>query len=137
MHAIPPEITAASEPHITGITCPDCAGTLEVRREGHGNLRFICRVEHTMSVDELLTGKEERIEANLWASVRELEELLALLMDVEAYARAHGRQQTGGPHHARIVQARDHVGRLRALIAETRLVDLTCAGDEGATDGGR
>jgi hypothetical protein len=61
---------------------------------------------HSMSVDEMLAGKEERIEANV-------------------YARAHGRAQTGGPHDDRIVQARAHVRGLRELIAETRLVDLT------------
>jgi two-component system chemotaxis response regulator CheB len=136
MYSLPPNLDSASEPRLTGITCPDCAGAMEVQREGHGNLRFICRVKHAMSVDELLTGKEEKIEGNLWACVRELEELATVLQDLERYARQHGRHQTGGPHGDRIVQAREHVRRLRELIEETRPVDLTRAGDEGAEGGG-
>ena len=136
MHALPPDIATTSEPSLTGVTCPDCAGVIEVQREGHGSLRFICRVEHTMSVDELLAGKEERIEADLWASVRELEELGGLLADLDAYSRSHGRHQTGGSHDERIAQTREHVQRLRQLIEETRPVELTCAADEGE-DGGR
>ena len=134
MHALPPDIATTSELGLTGVTCPECAGVIEVQRESHGSLRFICRVEHTMSVDELLAGKEERIEANLWASVRELEELGGLLADLDAYSRSHGRHQTGGPHDERIAQAREHVQRLRQLIEETRPVDLTCAGED--EDGG-
>jgi two-component system chemotaxis response regulator CheB len=125
MYALPPDVHQATEPRVTGVTCPDCAGVLRVQREGHATLRFICRVEHTMSVDELLAGKEEKIENDMWAVVRTLEELAVLLEDLEAYARQHGRTQIGGPHDDRLAQARDHVGRLRALLAETRPVDLT------------
>ena len=134
MHALPPDIERASGPRLTGVTCPDCAGAIEVRREGRGTLRFICRVEHTLSVDEMLTGKEERIEANLWATVRELEELAALLQDLERYAAVHGRSQTGGPHDGRIAQAHDHIQKLRRVISETRPVELARIGDGGAQD---
>src|SRR5947207_13572147 len=96
MNALPSDLDAALEPRFTGISCPECAGCLMVEREGRGNLRFICRVGHTQSVDELLTGKEEKIEADLWASVRGLEELVALLVDLEAYALRNGRAQVGG-----------------------------------------
>jgi two-component system chemotaxis response regulator CheB len=131
MDALPRELFHASGPFLTGITCPECAGTLEAFREGNGNLRFACRVGHTLSVDELLEAKEEKSENDFWALVRGLEELLALLVDLEAYARhdPRGRIQMGGPHHERIAQARDHVGRLRAILQEKRPVDLTQAGD--------
>ena len=132
MYGLPPNVFNAVEPQLTGITCPDCAGCLEVQREGHGNLRFICRVGHTMSVDELLTGKEEKIESDLWAGVRSLEELAALLSDLEAYARRHGRDQIGGPHQQRIAQSRAHADRIRAILAEKQPVELGGAGDDGA-----
>jgi two-component system chemotaxis response regulator CheB len=137
VYALPPEIFRhdATEPHVTGVTCPECAGVLEVQREGYGNLRFICRVRHTMSVDELLAGKEEKIENDMWATVRALEELTALLKDLEAYARRFGREQIGGPHEERIAQASEHVRRLRTILAEKHPVDLTIAGDAAPTDG--
>jgi two-component system chemotaxis response regulator CheB len=100
-----------------------------VEREGHGNLRFVCRVGHTMSVDELLAGKEEKIETDMWATVRAMEELVALLRDLESYAGRYGRTQIGGPHAERIAQARDHVGRIRRVLEQKRPVDLTIAGD--------
>jgi len=90
-------------------------------------------VGHTQSADELLAAKEGKIEDDLWASVRGLEELVALLSDLEDCAGrdGHARVQIGGPHEARIAQARDHVRALRAIIAENRPVDLTRAGDAG------
>jgi two-component system chemotaxis response regulator CheB len=97
MYALPPDVHEASEPRVTGVTCPECAGSLEVQRDGHGNLTFICRVRHTLSVDELLAAKEDKVENDTWAVVRALEELAMLLDDLEGYARAHGRVQVGGP----------------------------------------
>jgi hypothetical protein len=91
MYALPPNLSNGDGPRVTGITCPECAGSLEVVREGHGALRFICRVGHAVSVDELLAGKEEKIENDLWAAIRALEELATLLEDLEAYAMRHGR----------------------------------------------
>jgi two-component system chemotaxis response regulator CheB len=129
MYALPPDVFGAVEARVTGITCPECAGCLEVQREGHGNLRFICRVGHTMSVDELLAGKEDKIENDMWASVRALEELAMLLDDLERYARAHGRDQIGGPHDERMRQARDHAQRVRDILRDKRPVDLTSAGE--------
>ena len=136
MYALPPDVFERDGLHVTGITCPECFGVLQVEREGHGNLRFVCRVEHTMSVDELLTGKEEKIETDMWATVRAMEELVALLQDLETYAQRFGRTQIGGPHHERIAQARDHIRRIRSVLQEKRPVDLTMAGDAG-TDNGR
>ena len=127
MNALPDDVYESTEPRVTAITCPECAGSLRVQREGRGTLRFTCRVGHAISVDELLTGKEEKIEADLWACVRGLEELVALLEDLEAYARKHGRGQIGGPHDGRVAQARDHVARLRAIVEEKRPVDLAAA----------
>lgn len=136
MNALPVNVFAATEPQFTGISCPECAGVLRVQREGHGNLRFICRVGHTQSVDELLTGKEEKIESDLWAVVRGLEELGALLEDLEAFAAQHGRDQTGGPHRDRVVQAEDHARRLRAIAQEKRPIAFgDCEGPDGPVGG--
>ena len=131
MYGLPPAIYEGSGPFVTGVTCPECAGVLEIYREGNGNLRFVCRVGHTLSVDELLEAKEEKLENDFWAIVRGLEELIALLVDLETYARRHsrGRVQVAGPHDERIAQLQEHVERVRELLAQKRPVDLTQAGD--------
>ena len=126
MYALPPDLPADGR-HVTGITCPECSGSLEVVREGRGNLRFICRIGHTQSVDELIVGKEDKIENDMWAAVRALEELVRLLQDLEAYAGRHGRAQVGGPHNERIAQAAEHAGRIRMILEDKRPVDLTGA----------
>ena len=87
MHALPPDGENAPETSVTGVTCPECAGSLEVRHEGRNSLRFLCRVRHTFSIEELLAGKEEKIESDLWAVVRSLAEFVALLTDLEVHAR--------------------------------------------------
>jgi two-component system, chemotaxis family, protein-glutamate methylesterase/glutaminase len=131
MYVLPPDLSETPGSRVTGITCPECAGSLEVQREGRGALFFSCRVGHTMSVDELLTGKEEKIEADVWAAVRGLEELAQVLEDLEQYALAHGREHVGGPHTGRIRQAREHAHRLRELLQAERPVDLSVGAAPG------
>jgi len=125
MYALPPDILEARDTRVTGVTCPECAGSLEVRREGRGSLRFLCRVKHTFSIEALLTGKEEKIENDLWAVARAFEELAAVLEDLERYAERYGRDEVGGPHGARIARAREHVDALRRILQENHPVDLT------------
>jgi two-component system, chemotaxis family, protein-glutamate methylesterase/glutaminase len=79
--ALPPGIDG--DERLTGVACPDCGGTLTVRAEGRsGYLHFRCRIRHAFSVGSLLATKEDVLEATLWASVRALEELAALLGDL-------------------------------------------------------
>jgi two-component system chemotaxis response regulator CheB len=125
MDALPPDVLEAAEARITGVTCPECAGSLEVTREGRASLRFMCRVKHSFSVEALLTGKEERLEDDLWAVVRGLQELAVLLNDLERFAQRFGRDEIGGPHDARIRRARLHIDRLREILEENEPVDLT------------
>ncbi|HYE90997.1 MAG TPA: hypothetical protein VEA38_08265 [Terriglobales bacterium] len=132
MYALPPDVLQLPQSEatrVTGVTCPDCAGSLEVRREGR-SLRFLCRVKHTFSIEALLTGKEEKIENDLWAVTRALEELVALLDDLERYAGRHGRDDVGGPHGARVERARAHIGELRRILRENEPVDLTIRAEE-------
>ena len=63
----------------------------------------------------------------MWATVRAHEELVVLLEDLEVYARRYGRTQIGGPHGDRITQARALAERIRAILDETRPVNLAGA----------
>lgn len=61
----------------SGVTCPDCHGTLYDRRDEAG-IGFICRVGHAYSPESLAAAKSEEIDNALWAAVRALEENAAL-----------------------------------------------------------
>ena len=88
-----------------------------------------------MSVDELLATKEEKVENDMWAGVRALEELAVLLSDLDAYARRHGREQIGGPHGRRIAQARNHADQIRAILSDKQPVELQGPDEDGAGHG--
>jgi hypothetical protein len=80
--ALPPVL--ARIPRCTAVTCPDCAGTLTVQTEGDtGYLHFRCRTGHAFSLTSLLACKEEVLEARLWTALTALEELAALLRDLD------------------------------------------------------
>jgi two-component system chemotaxis response regulator CheB len=128
MYGLPPDLDGSSELRASGITCPECAGCLAVRRERGGALFFACRVGHTLSVDDLLTGKEEKIECDLWAIVRGLEELVALLEDLDAYGARHRHATVVDSPQDRIAQARDHARRIREIIGEKQPIDLASGG---------
>lgn len=68
----------------TAVTCPDCAGALTVQTEGDtGYLLFRCRTGHAFSLTSLLACKEEVLEVRLWTSLTALDELAALLRDLD------------------------------------------------------
>jgi two-component system, chemotaxis family, protein-glutamate methylesterase/glutaminase len=83
-----PDITihAADEPEAelspklpntaSGLTCPECHGSLWELTEGDGS-RFECRTGHTYSFDALLAEQGEAVEAALWAAINSLQERAA------------------------------------------------------------
>jgi hypothetical protein len=60
---------------------------LNVETEGRkGHLNFICRVGHVYALPDLLLAKEQALEQRLWSALVAVEELIALLRDLEARA---------------------------------------------------
>src|SRR5579885_2066667 len=82
MPALPADAREPGPARLTGLTCPECPGSLTVQAEGGDHLVFTCRVGHTFSTQELVADKEKRVERLLWAAVEALEELSAFLRDV-------------------------------------------------------
>jgi hypothetical protein len=87
---------------------------LEVSHRGdQGFLVFRCRIGHTYSADELIRGKEERLEYFLWASITARDELSALLEDLASWMPDPERR-------ARLLEraerAREHIRALRARL---------------------
>ena len=91
---------------LTGLACPDCPGTLRVRRLVPEVITFVCRIGHVYTLPELIAAKERGAEAKLWAAVCALDELHALLRDT-------------GLHPDRAERVLAEIALLRRLIEET------------------
>jgi hypothetical protein len=136
-----PDAVDADVPQVTGITCPDCFGVVEVRGEGNeANLSFVCRVGHTYDVTELLSAKEEGLDTRLWTVITAFEELAALLEDLTRLAGGRGRFPTS--FEDRAIRARTAATALREIARTNRPVDLAPAqpgplfGEASAGSGG-
>lgn len=121
--AIPAEASEHDGEHLTGVVCPDCSGTLRVRREG-GGFTFRCRIGHVYAAAELLAAKEHRLEQHLWSGVAALDELAALLRDLG-----------WDPDRAR--RAQQDSAAMREIIERDDPVRLDACIDPGQRSGGR
>ena len=131
MYALPPEIEATL--NVTGIACPDCSGVLTVKAEGRdGFLIFVCRIQHSYDLAELLAAMEEQVEERLWSAVVGLEELAKLLGELAERGGNHG--ESAGARRAyeeRAATAQQHADALRAMANANHPVDLTQAQTDG------
>src|SRR5262249_22279858 len=81
MEAFP--LATSSEERVTGLSCPDFFVFLGVRLAGtQGTLTFRFRTGHLNSQEEVIIGKEKRIEEHLWAALTLLDELAAFLREL-------------------------------------------------------
>jgi hypothetical protein len=140
VYAIPPTVHEG-RPLVTGVSCPDCRGVLQVQTEGRAStLVFECRIGHTFDVAELLAAEEECLEEHLWAANTIFEELIALLKDLAAHASRHDEPAAlVRVLLERAERAGGNALTLRALIQDNRPIDLAPAdpaqhlgGDPGA-----
>jgi two-component system chemotaxis response regulator CheB len=95
----------------SGLTCPECGGTLWESRTGEP-ARFTCHVGHAYSAKSLVEAQGQSLESSLWAALRALEERSDLL-------RRLGRRTCGGAHErleTRAREADEHATRLRDLL---------------------
>ncbi len=114
MYGIP--TPARSDEQVTGLSCPDCSGVLNVMAEGpRETLRFRCRVDHAYSAEEVVVGTERRLEESLWSAIAQLEEIAVMLRELVSMGKA-GAPRAGYEERAR--RAADHGRRLREIIGE-------------------
>jgi two-component system chemotaxis response regulator CheB len=120
MYVLPPNLPSGVPEQVTGATCPDCFGSIEVRMEGDSRLLFRCRIGHSFSVNGLLAAKEDLIENRLWTLVTSLEEFVALLEDLHRRRAELNLERTIGGLRDRIESAKKSVDVLRALAEKNR-----------------
>jgi two-component system chemotaxis response regulator CheB len=73
----------------SGLTCPDCGGSLWEIDEGRLK-RYKCHVGHQYSPDSLLAEQSDAVESALWTAVRTLEEQVELRTRMADRADAAG-----------------------------------------------
>jgi hypothetical protein len=90
-------------------------------RKGH--LDFVCRVGHVYALPELLLTKEQALEDRLWSSLVAVEELVALLGDLEGPA-ADCLPGAEGRCRERRATLEAYAGTLRRVIQQDRPLSL-------------
>jgi two-component system chemotaxis response regulator CheB len=124
--ALPP--TLNEDEQITGVSCVDCPGVLQVQTDGKkGFLRFKCRVGHVYSAHEVVAGKERRVEDRFWAALLSIEEFVALLRDLGRY---EDRAEVRASYAERITRLEAQARTLRSMLDENEPVDLSPVGRE-------
>jgi len=113
---------------VTGISCPSCCGVLQARTSDSGYVEVRCRVGHLYSRDELIAAQEARLEGALWKATLAIEELAALLSDLEEDAKTEGREveqekeaERYRKRRRRLENARRQLGR---ILDENERIDL-------------
>jgi two-component system chemotaxis response regulator CheB len=135
MFALPPDLSPGVD-KVSGVTCPACHGSLEVRVEGAAHLHFTCRVGHSFSLREVLAAHERFLEDAIWASIRATEELEQLLADVIEFRQRSGVPGDDGTYEERRRRARAQAEALRRLVEQDGPITFTVdPGEEIAKDG--
>jgi two-component system chemotaxis response regulator CheB len=101
---------------LTGITCPDCHGTIWLKT-GPGDLTFECRVGHAYSPEAFFDIQATNVENALWAGVRSLEEQAALARVMASRSQKQGDEAAKERYENREQQARFNARTLRGLLA--------------------
>ena len=135
--ALPRTLNDAGDLQLTGVSCPECCGMLAVRREGRDDtLIFKCRIGHTFALGELLAAKEELLDGELWGAVTRLEELIALLRDLERQPSATDSGSMLPRYRRRRRGAEELARQLRQIIEQNRPIDLSEDPTAGDVDTG-
>ncbi|MGH8980088.1 MAG: chemotaxis protein CheB [Acidimicrobiales bacterium] len=102
-------------------TCPDCGGTLWAVA-AYGTDGYRCRVGHRFTLEAVLRGKQDAVEAALWAGIVALEERVAII------GRVAGRLARAGGSTRRcerdIETTTEWIDALRALVREFEREDV-------------
>lgn len=95
--------------------CPECQGPLWELRDGK-LVQYQCLVGHRYSLDNLMAGHAEELEAALWIALRTLEERVALQRRLVEQSRATGRKLGERMFQTRLAENEKHARTLRRIL---------------------
>jgi two-component system chemotaxis response regulator CheB len=103
------------EGEASGLTCPECRGSLWEVREGD-NIWFECRVDHRYSFQSMLAEQARTVEAAIWAAINVLEERAALMRKQATRADERGHEQVARRFAEQAVEADAHAQAIRTQL---------------------
>lgn len=106
-------VPADGEP--IAFVCPECHGPLWEMRDGKLR-RYQCLVGHRYSLDSLLAGQAEELEAALWIALRALEERVAMQRKLAEQCRVAGRKSGERLFRDGLRENEKHAGVLRSIL---------------------
>jgi two-component system, chemotaxis family, protein-glutamate methylesterase/glutaminase len=119
MELINQDIAAAERGHganrPSGISCPDCGGTVWQFRNGELT-HFQCRVGHRYSPESILAQHRDTLERTLWAAVRMLEEQASLARELANLARQSPTSERVEGLESEAQEAAWNAERLRQML---------------------
>ena len=101
--------------HASGISCPDCGGSLR-QLDVDGSNRYRCRVGHAFSAEALAAAQSLVIEEALWAALRALDERADMLVSLARDEAARGSGHSATSYETRANEMRLQADRLRELL---------------------
>jgi two-component system chemotaxis response regulator CheB len=112
------ELVAPDHPgQPSGLSCPDCNGSLFEIREGH-LVRYRCRVGHGWSTASLVAEQSSALESALWMALRSLDEKAELSLRLSQRAEHGGHQFSATSFKSQSDAARSAATVVRDLIVE-------------------
>lgn len=103
---------------VTGVTCPDCSGSIWLQEGDGGEIAFACRVGHSYSPESFAEIQAETVENALWAGVRSLEEQSSFAAAMAERAAKFDDQETARRYGRRRRVADANAEVLRKVIME-------------------
>lgn len=109
---------AQPENGASGLSCPDCGGSLWEVREA-GSLRFRCRIGHAYGDESLLAEHDRSVETALWTALRALEERASLLLRLARRAADAGSERTAASFRSQSAHAEEQAAIIRDRVVPT------------------
>lgn len=103
---------------VTGITCPDCHGSIWLQTGDGGEVALTCRVGHSYSPESFVEIQAANVEDALWAGIRSLEEQATLAAAMASRASKLNDPQSADRAEQRRKIAEKNARVLRDLVLE-------------------
>ena len=103
---------------VTGVTCPECHGSIWLQTGKAGEVAMTCRVGHSYSPESFYEIQSENVENALWAGVRSLEEQASFAGVLADRATRFNDEDGARRYERRREIAADNAEALRKVILE-------------------
>jgi two-component system, chemotaxis family, protein-glutamate methylesterase/glutaminase len=103
---------------VTGLTCPECHGSIWLQSGDGGQVALACRVGHSYSPESFYEVQSENVENALWAGVRSLEEQASLAGVLASRATRFNDDDGSRRYERRREVANENAAALRKVILE-------------------